>query len=201
MEATAKFIPEQKEGEHNDIVEYIGQSSYAEAHKHFMLLKNRLRDIGNWHQYAGPAGSTFAITDAQGNPTYKIAEKGDVFYIDMPGPGPAGGDGYDWVRIEEVHEHEDETGDSEYYVMTVRPVANPHNQESVSHFFSHESTNTFIVERSGNKLSAEVHGRNEKPNTDGNILDKARNFVVGLTARHGLSAAHWHVFAGNILKA
>lgn len=200
MEATTKFIPEQTEGEHNDVVEYLGQSSYAEAHKHFMLVKNRIKDVGNWHEFVGQAGSTFAITDAQGNVTYKAAEKGDIFYIDMPGPGPAGGDGYDWVRIEEVHEHEDETGDSEYYVMTVRPVANPHTQGEVAHFFGHGSTNTFIVERSGNKLSAEVHGRNEKPNTDGSLLDKARNFVVGLTARHALSAPHWKTFAENILK-
>ncbi|MCD8740491.1 hypothetical protein LT679_07745 [Mucilaginibacter roseus] len=200
MEATAKFIPEQKEGEHNDVVEFTGLSSPIEAHKHFLLVKNRLKDISNWHQYVGQAGSTFAITDTQGNAAYKIAEKGDVLCIDMPGPGPAGGDGYDWVRIEEVHEHEDETGNTEYYVMTVRPVANPRNQEAVTHFFSHDSTNTFIVERSGNKVSAEVHGRNEKPNTDGNLLDKARNFVVGLTARHGLSAPHWQTFVGNLLK-
>jgi hypothetical protein len=189
MNVAAALIPLQTEGEQNDISYHLDFPSQGEAHNLFMLAKNRLKDIGDWHKLTGPGSSTFAITDTQGNETYKIAEKGDHFYIDMPGPGSIAGSGLDWVRIEAMDEKDDSFGDDEYLVITVRPVGNPRKPETATaHFFSHHSTNTFIVERSRNRVTASVHGRNESPNTDGNLIDKARNAIVGLTARHGLSA-------------
>ena len=119
----------------------------------------------------------------------------------MPGPGSIAGGGLDWGRIEAIEENEDALGEAEYLVITVRPVANPKKPETATaHFFSHDSTNTFIVERLHNRVIASVHGRNEMPNKEGNIIDKARNAIVGLTARHGLSGPHWQVFIENLLK-
>lgn len=201
MNITASYIPEQVEGEQNDVRHYIDFPSQGEAHHLFMLAKSRLKDVGTWGALTGPVSSGFGITDTKGNDAYKIAEKGDTLYIDMPGPGSIAGSGVDWVRIEALEEVEDALGEAEYIIITVRPVANPKKPETVTaHFFSHASTNTFIVERYRNRVSASVHGRNEKPNTEGNIIDKARNAIVGLTGRHGLSGPHWQVFVENLLK-
>lgn len=195
-----QFIPVQTQGEQNDVERIVECSSVEEAHNLYMLVKDRLKNISGWHQFVGQLGSEFGITDAQGNENYKIAEEGDLFYIDMPGPGSIAGGGYDWVRIEKLTEHSSD--DAEYIVMVVRPVDNPKNQEAgTAHFFGHQSTNTFIAERYLNNVSAGVFGRNETPNTEGNIIDKVRNVAVGLAARHGLSAPHWRVFVENILKS
>lgn len=200
MQTTAvQLIPTQTEGEHNDVESMVICASAEEAHSLYSLAKDRLKSISNWHEFVGQLGTTFGITDAQGNETYKIAEEGDIFYIDMPGPGSIAGSGYDWVRIEKLAEHVD--GDQEYIVIAVRPIDNPKKHDAgTAHFFSHKSTNTFIAERYGNQVTTGVYGRNEMPNTEGNIIDKVRNIAVGLAARHGLSGPHWQIFAQNILK-
>ncbi|GAA4329408.1 hypothetical protein GCM10023149_34090 [Mucilaginibacter gynuensis] len=201
MSIADQNIPEQREGEHNDVIQYVDLPTVAEAHHLFILVKDRLKDVSNWHTFTGPVESKFGITDTQGRETYKIVEKGDHIYIDMPGPGSISGGGYDWVRVEALREHDNAEAESEYVAITVRPVANPKKPGSViAHFFSHNSTNTFIVERYRNRVSAAVHGRNEQPNTDGNLIDDIRNIIVGLTARHSLSGPHWQVFVDNILK-
>lgn len=194
-----QLIPPQTQGEHNDVEHNVTCASIEEAHNLYELVKDRLKNVSGWHEFVGQLGSEFGITDGQGNENFKIAEEGDLFYIDMPGPGSIAGGGYDWVRIEKLAEHSSD--EAEYIVMTVRPVDNPENQEAgTAHFFGHQSTNTFIVERYLNNVSAGVFGRNEAPNTEGNIIDKVRNMAVGLAARHGLSGPHWKVFAENILK-
>jgi hypothetical protein len=87
----------------------------------------------------------------------KWPNKGDLFYINLPAPGPLAGDGKEWVRIEAIEEVEDANAESEYITMTVRPVASPmHPEKATAHFFAHHSTNTFIVERYLNHVSAAV---------------------------------------------
>jgi len=46
-----------------------------QAHELFVLAKSKLKDVSNWHQFSGPGSSKFTLTDTQGNPQYKIAEK------------------------------------------------------------------------------------------------------------------------------
>ena len=112
------------------------------------------------------------------------------------------GDGKEWVRIEALELVEDADAESEYFTITARPVANPrhHAGVAIAHFFSHNSTNTFIVERYQNNVSVAVHGRNETPNTDTNIYDTVRNTIIALTARAGLSFPQWKSLASGILE-
>ena len=202
MSNSFENIPPQVEGEHSDTIHIVTCSSQPEAHNLFLLAKDRLRDVAMWHQFSGPGSARFAITDAQGNEQYKMAEKGDVFYINLPAPGPLAGDGKEWVRIEALELVEDADAESEYFTITARPVANPrhHDGVAIAHFFSHNSTNTFIVERYQNNVSVAVHGRNETPNTDTNIYDTVRNTIIALTARAGLSFPQWKSLASGILE-
>jgi len=202
MEDSSENIPEQHEGKHTDIIQFADRETREEAHELFLLAKNRLKDISNWHQISGPGSSKFSITDAQGNEDYKIAEKGDHFYINLPAPGSIAGDGLEWVRIEDIEEVEDPKAESEFIAMTVRPVANPrHPDKATAHFFSHKSTSTFIVERYLNHVSAAVHGRNEIPNNhDTGIYDSVRNTIIALSARVGLSGPQWKKLVTGLLK-
>lgn len=195
-------IPQQTEGQYSDAIHFIDSPTQQLAHNLFLLAKNKLKDISQWHKYSGVLSSKFAVTDAQGNEVYKLAAVGDLFSIDLPGPGPLAGGGFEWVRIEAMDEVIDEQGDSEYITMTVTPVANPkHPDKSIAHFFDHHSTNTFIIERHLNRVTAASHGRNEKPNnTDTNIFDTVRNTLVALSAREGLSLPQWKSLMKGLLK-
>ena len=85
--------------------------------------------------------------------------------------------------------------------MTVRPVANPkHSEKSTAHFFSNNSTNTFIVERYLNHVSAAAYGRNETPNNkDTGLYDTVRNTIIALGAKKGLSGPQWIALVTGIL--
>jgi hypothetical protein len=56
------------------------------------------------------------------------------------------------------------------------------------------------VQRTGKVVSAEVHGRNEKPNTDANaVIDKARNTMVATGAIVGFSSTQWKSLVNGLL--
>ncbi|MFD0795170.1 hypothetical protein ACFQZX_16225 [Mucilaginibacter litoreus] len=202
MNNAEENIPPQVKGEHTDVLHAIDCQNIAEAHHLFLLVKNRLKDISQWHTFSGPHSAKFSITDAQGNEVYKTAEEGDYFSIDLPAPGSSAGDGKEWVRIERIIEKEDADAESEYITMTVRPVAKPgSNDKATAHFFSHNSTSTFIVERYLTKVSAAVHGRNETPNnTDTGLYDTVRNTLIALAARAGLSVPQWKSLVTGLLE-
>ena len=195
-------IPQQTQGQQTDIVHSVNTLSRQEAHHLFLLAKDRLKDISQWHKFSGPLSSKFSVTDAQGNEVYKLAEVGDLFSIDIPGPGPLAGSGFEWVRIEAMQESINEEAESEYITITVRPVVNPlHPDKAIAHFFSHASTSTFIVERYLNQVSAAVHGRNEMPNnTDTGLFDTVRNTIIALSAREGMSFPQWKSLVKGLLE-
>lgn len=196
-------IPEQREGEQTDVIHFVDCDDREKAHNLFMLAKSRLKDVSHWHEFAGPGSSKFSITDTRGEDAYKIAEKGDHIYIDLPAPGPRAGDGLEWVRIESIDEQGDANSESEYIAITVRPVSNPRHPEdgTTAHFFSRAATSTFIVERYLNHVSAAVHGRNETPNNqDAGFYDNIRNTIIALTARSGLSGPQWKKLVMGLLN-
>ena len=202
MENASAAIPEQHEGNQTDVIEFADLDNREQAHNLFLLAKDRLKDVSNWHNVCGHGSTKFSLTDTAGNEIYRMAEKGDHFYIDLPAPGTIAGDGLDWVRIESIEVLEDAISENEYIAMTVRPVANPrHPNDETAHFYGHDSTSTFIVERYLNHVSAAVHGRNETINTkDTGIYDTVRNTIIALTARNGLSGPQWKTLVKGLLS-
>jgi len=202
MTDSSNTIPQQHEGNQTDVIEFADCDTRQKAHELFLLAKSRLKDVSNWHTFAGPGSSKFTLTDAKGEPLYRMVEKEDHFYIDLPSPGSLAGDGLDWVQVENIIEEGEENTESEYIAITAKPVTNPrHPTEEVAHFFGQGSTNTFIVERYLNHVSAAVHGRNETTNTDNTgIYDTIRNTIVALTARAGISGPQWKALVKGLLS-
>lgn len=202
MNDASASIPEQHEGNQTDVIEFVDCESRQKAHELFLLAKSRLKDISNWHTISGPGSSKFTLTDAKGDPLYRMAEKEDHFFIDLPAPGSIAGDGLDWVRIDSIDELEDADAESEYIAITVRPVANPrHPGKETAHFFAHSSSNTFIVERYLNHVSAATHGRNETTNTENTgIYDTVRNTIIALSSRVGISGPQWKALVKGVLS-
>ncbi len=190
---TQKNIPDQFKGQQTDTSHSITLKSEGEAVDYFKIVKNRLLDVSNWHSLAGEGTADFQLTDSAGNPVNRTAQIGDHFKINIPAPGTITGEGNDWVQIESVEDASNPGGQNEYISVKVRPARNPNNADpETAHFFKDDATSTFIAKREGQTVSAEVHGRNETPNTkETGIVDTVRNAVVAVGAMLGFSKMQW----------
>ena len=195
-------IPTQQAGASKDIEHTEVALDENDAQKLFMIARNRLMNVNEWHHYAEGMSATFHLTDAAGNEVDRTVEKDDYFKISIPAPGPAESRGYDWVRIEAIEDVSDPNGPRECFAIRVRPAPDPTQRvENVSHFFKDEATSSFVVERDGSTVKAGVFGRNEVPNTEtDNLVDKVRNAIVGATAIVGLANIQWKNLVKGIVK-
>jgi hypothetical protein len=171
-----------------------------EAQAFYKIVKQRVLDVNSWQKLAGKALASFELTNDKGEHLTRLAQQGDYFKIDIPGPGSKAGDGFDWVQIEELKEQNE--ADIESISIRVRPAKNPTgSSDDVSHFFDEESTSTFKTMREGNKITASIHDRNAKPNTDvDTITDKVRNAAVGTGAIGGFAKVQWQSLVDGLLK-
>jgi len=192
------ILPKQHKGAQTGAEAHREANSVEEARHIFTEARRRMLDISNWHRYGMP-GSVFTLTDSDGRPVRRHAQLYDHIRIDLPGPGPVSGDGYDWVYIEAVKAENDPGRDSDFFAFRVRPVPNPahKNKEGkedadTSHFYTDDTTSTFILERSGQRVTAAEKGRNEVPNTQASgAADKIRNTLVAAGAAMGFASIQW----------
>jgi len=196
-----KIVPKQEKGSRTGANTEIRCKSREEALILFRRACDRLLDVNNWHKYTGPGSATFHLTDQGGTPISSIPIRGNYIRIDLPGPGPESGDGYDWVRIEAIREDDDPENDLEFFAFRVRPAANPQRiEDATSHFYTEEATSTFMVQRAGHTITAAEMGRNEVPNTEARHAgDKVRNTIVALGAMTGLASVQWKGLMNGIL--
>ncbi|MEO8794982.1 MAG: hypothetical protein ABI390_05910 [Daejeonella sp.] len=198
IESDNHEIPDQKKGGKSDTVETSSFASQKEAEDFFEIAKRRLLDVSKWHSLSGVGSAEFTLTDAHGNPVYRPAKEGDYFQIDLPAaPGTDAGDGYDWVRVEEIVQKIDAEQHFAELIMRVRPAKNPKdNKNETAHFFKEEATSTFVVSLHSLEVTGEVHGRNEVPNTQQeSALDIVRNAIISISAVLGFSKFQWKKLA------
>ncbi len=192
-------IPEHYTGKVIDTESFVEFNSTEEAKAFFRVVKQRLLNVNAWHELAGAATAEFQVVDRSAREVDRLVQKGDYFKIDVPGPGPVAGEGYDWVKVEEINEVSEQ--DMESVGIRVRPSPSPQNtEEDIAHFYSEESTSNFTVTREGSRITAGIYDRNTKPNDEGgNLVDKARDLLVGLGAVNGFSKYQWKQLADGLL--
>lgn len=185
------IVPEQRTGKAIDAVSTVELREEEEAKAFFNRAKERLQHVNRWKDMAGALSATFQLVNSEGSEVQRKAQKGDYFKIDIPGPGSESGEGFDWVQIEEVESTS--SPDGERFGFRVRPTDNPQNRkDDVAHFYSEMSTSSFVIERKNNKVTASVHDRNTKPNTDADTaIDKIRDAVVGAAGVATFSKIQW----------
>lgn len=195
-----QIVPSQKEGKEIIIKKSNNFSTEKEAKKFFTIAKDRLRNVNHWHTLTGNLSAEFQLKDSNGNNVDRYIEKGDLFSIDIPGPGSQAGDGYDWVQIEAIEQHNKPT--DELYSFRVRPTTNPDKAQSgIAHFYAAVSTSTFTVKRNKNTVGVEIYDRNIKPNSEtDSSLDKFRDTLVGVFGMFGFSRLQWTQLANGILS-
>jgi len=191
-----EIIPENKEGVSTDTETELEFKTEEEAANFYSIVKQRLTNVNGWHELAGAATARFQLTDEHGNEVNRTVHPGDHFKISVPAPGTVAGDGYDCVHVEAVEEDKNVTA------IRVRPCPNPQTSKNeVAHFFNEAATSSFIVRREGTKVTAAVHGRNEKPNTDSETFtDKLRNAAVAIGAISGFSKLQWKSLVNGLMS-
>ncbi len=187
-------VPVQREGGKSDNDYRINCKTEQETKELYATGCRNLFAVNNWgHITDSLLAAEFILHDESGQPVNRLPTKNDYIRIDIPGPGSMVGEGYDWVRIEEIGHGSDIANEIEYTFFRVRP-SNPPDQEQTetAHFFSAQANSTFLINRSGKTVISEIHGRNEKPNTTSiHDLDKVRNSLVATLAIAIFSDAQW----------
>jgi len=196
-----KIVPAQETGRHTSAEAHREFDTHEAAVQCYTEARRRLLNINEWDLYAGVASATFQLTDPQGNPVYREPELGDLIRINIPGPGSRAGDGYDWVCIEAYLETIDAARDDNTFGFRVRPASNPKSEDTApAHFYSEESTSTFLIQRAGNKVTGAEKGRNEIPNMDADRwTDRARNSAIAFGASLGMAIPQWKALMDGIL--
>lgn len=190
-----------REGVNKHFEQSIVLDSMDDAEDMFVIAKERLLDVNEWHDIGGEMSASFTLTDKQGKELHRHAHKGDLVRIKIPGPGNAPGGGYDWVSVERIM-YEDYPDDAaEQLILELKPAASPLSAENApAHFFDEAASSIFVLERINNKLKASYYGLNEKPNTEpDNWADKGRNLLVAATAIAGGSALQWNALLKGII--
>lgn len=84
----------------------------------------------------------------------------------------------------------------------MHPADSPlNNKKAVAHFFEPETSSTFVVKRNRSTIQAEVHGRNEMPNTHtDSVWDRIRNLFVAVGAMLGVSKLQWKSLVEGLIK-
>lgn len=195
-----EIVPSQYTGKEIEADASIVFKNDNEAKVFYQIAKQRLLKIDDWHQLAGMISATFQLVDNNGAEADRNVKKGDYIKIDIPGPGSKEGDGYDWVRVEEIREMDDANIQS--IGFRVRPSENPlGHKEETAHFYSDEATSNFIVTRERNKVSAMIIDRNIKPNDDTeSLIDKVRHTAIAISAIGRFSKIQWQNLAEGFLK-
>ncbi len=187
------IIPENKKGKANSVEHSISLDNTEEASVAFTIACGRMHNVNSWHKLSGFASAVFSLKDPHGNTVERPAQIGDYLQIDVPGPGPASGDGYDWVQVEVIENKTNNDIEQQSCGMRVRSCGNP-NKASVdtAHFLTSDSTSTFIIHRRQNIVTSYYYGRNEIINIDTEkIVDKIRNAFAGAGALAGISELQW----------
>ncbi len=200
MSITKDILPDNKQGKQNDLEATEVFDTHEAAKARYQVAVSRMLYPSAWHQLCGSLSATFILIDAEGKVLDRKASAGDYIRIDVPGPGPSSGDGYDWVKVEQVKEQRD--GNEDQCCMLVRPSAPPTKLAAeTAHFFDGSASSTFMIHRTGAQLIASYHGRNEKPNvTTEKAVDKVRNAAIAAAAMAGMSELQWKTLLDAFIK-
>lgn len=195
-----QIIPEQYKGQELEAESCQLLNDETAAQTLYEAAKKKLLSVNNWHKVAGAITARFQIIDQKGNEVNREVQKGDYLRIDIPGPGSKEGNGYDWVLVEELKEINKASLQSVGF--RVRPNENPFGKKNeTAHFYSKETTSTFVVTRESATVFSWIVDRNLLPNTESeSLVDKVRDVVVSVSGIAGFSKVQWQGLADGLIE-
>jgi hypothetical protein len=195
-EFKGQLVPPQRSGKAIEAEASAVLSTEKTAVVFFELVRNRMQHVNSWSVIAGKLSAEFQLVNKEALEVFRKAQEGDYLRIDIMGPGGTSGGGYDWVKIEQLHDEPDSFG------FRVRPSSHPSAHRAVpDHFYNEESTSTFQVTRVGRHVMVSISDRNTKPNNEAtNVVNKVRNYVVAWAARARFSQIQWQALAEGLVS-
>jgi len=195
------LVPVNTLGKETDLEHSVSLRSEAEAINRYAIARHRLFRPDCWQEIAGRLTAAFKLVSSKGVEKNTAIELYEYIKIDIPGPGSAAGDHFDWVYVSRIKDNF-MSGADESVGIQLKPCANPFGgKEYTAHFFNDTASSTFIIQREGCDLNAFYHGRNEVPNNEGvDLGDKIRNSVVAVAAIAGLSEIQWKALITGFLS-
>lgn len=192
------LVPPQRSGKAIDAEASAVLSTEKTAAVFFELVRNRLQHVNSWSVIAGKLSAEFQIVNREGIEVFRKAHEGDYLRIDIMGPGGTSGGGYDWVRIEQL----EEDVENDRFGFRVRPASHPASHRSITnHFYDEDSTSSFLVFRSGRRVTVRISDRNIKANDEASDpVEKLRNRVVAWAARARFSEIQWQSLADGLVS-
>ncbi len=193
-------IPDQKEGNEMNVEETLIAPSHEAAELLFNAAMTRLIHVNDWHTLTHHLLSRFQLTDSRGRELFREVREGDLIRIDIPAPRTKAGEGFDWVKVEDIDYRFEK--EKQGVSIRVRPVCSPfHPEDGVAHFFGGDATSTFKVIKVNLKIMAGIYGRNEIPNVKSEkVIDNIRNIAVATGAILGASKIQWSSLVNGILN-
>ncbi|HEY6900433.1 MAG TPA: STAS/SEC14 domain-containing protein, partial [Puia sp.] len=152
------LLPKQVRGASTQTATEVVANREEDAQHIFERAVERLLDVNQWTDMCGYLAAGFCLTDDRGEELQGHANVEDFIRIDVPGPGPREGRGYDWVKIERV-ERPVVAGVDGLFLIQVRPSPAPSDGTGFggfgtsaasgppAHFLEDSATSTFILER------------------------------------------------------
>jgi hypothetical protein len=188
-----KLVPPQRKGSGTGAQRNIHANTRHDAILLFSAAKKRLLGINSWEQLCGEGSASFHLTDEQGNEIQSVPQVGNLIRIGLRGSENESGNSSEWVRIEAFEDEKDLLKDLEIFGFRVRPVPSPTgNNTEEAHHYTDQATNTFLVVRSANIVTAAEKGRNEKINLKpSSFWNKVRNILIGTASKIGLANPQW----------
>lgn len=192
-EKAKQLVPPQEEGKSAVLSGERQMNSEAEALVIFNYARDRLLNPACWDDLAAELGTSFMQTDRDGNIVERPITMGDYIRIDIPGPGPVAGHGYDWVTVMRVEQQKSNSRHEEFTGVQLMVSSDPHETgDDAAHFFEKGATSTFLINRKDRLVTATYYGRNEViNNATERVSDNIRNTMVGAGAILGLSEIQW----------
>jgi hypothetical protein len=190
-------VPSQRVGGFHDTESQKFYDNSSDACIAFNALKDRFFAIYCWKNFCNNTLADFHLYDAQGHMVTRMAQIGDFVKIEILASHVIGIKYY-WVKIKEIiHEQDFKT---ERYLITFVPSSDPSVKiKRVIHFYSGNSSSTFMIARDSQVLTAGVYGRNEAPNLKTDPINCIINIVISFGAMTGLSKVQWKNFTESIL--
>ena len=131
----APATPAHTKGKFVDAEHAVEEPTLEEAIVTYNRACARMLNPPVWEQLTAGKNVSFKLATENEDEVQRLAKEGDYFKIDLPGPGSASGQGYDWVIVEPIEENTSPEADDSL-AMRLRACSNPHTEaESVAHFF------------------------------------------------------------------
>lgn len=200
MMAPVEIVPPNQKGKALDVEETATCKSYEDAIVRYLIAYRRLLNPSVWPQVSKIPTLDIQLITASGEKLDRFLQVGDYLRIDIPGPGPSLGAGYDWMKVAALQENFDLDADKSL-AFKLEVSADPTGKDNrVAHFFERGASSSFVLKWKDKTLTVSYHGRNEVANNGSlPLTDKVRNSLITLSARARLSNTVWKSLVAGLL--